>query len=913
MFLFPKKLRGLQRLPAAFNINGINNMSVKRLALKVMSVIIVAAGCVPSFAGAPAPDGGVMKTGMCAYDKDARQKYKVYVDKEGVMRRSDNDAEVSYYGTNLTIPFAHAYRALGLLGVDRKKAIDRDVYHMARLGLNAFRLHLWDAELADSAGNLLSNGHLDLLDYMLAQLEKRGIDVVLTAQTNFGNGYPERNIDTGAFTYDYEKCNIHEDPAAQKAQENYLRQLARHVNPYTGRSYAADRAIIAMEINNEPCHSGTRKQVTAYIDRMARALRKSGWDKPVLYNVSHNPGVTAAYYDADIDGTTYQWYPIGLVAGHERKGNFLPYVDSYDIPWKGLSGYAGKARLVYEFDPADILYSYMYPAIARTFRKEGFQWITQFAYDPTDMARFNTEYQTHFLNLAYTPAKAISMLIAAEVARRTPRGTDYGSYPANCRFGDFSVDGINDISMLNAPDRFYHTRSTDTAPVCPDSLRHIAGTGTSPVVEYSGTGAYFLDRLDSSSWRLEVMPDVVLTADPFAKPSLKREVADIVYSTHPMKVSLPGLDGQFRYYAADSGNTRSGRAEEGRFNIYPGVYILSSSAETDKWGADTPFGDITAATPLGNMRIGEYVAPAPTSASAPSVAHVPPTQVAKGESLHLTADVAAGAAAVDSVVVYPAGISFWNEHNTLYPMRRVEGRPYTWSVELPVADRQDKAEYSIVAFSGGRATTYPGAIPGTPLDWDAPEDRGMYSVEVLDAAQPLLLLSARSHDVNTEAGTIPDGFGAWLRTDMRSPLGPDSELLTYRPADENTVAVIRSYVEPRLADQTLIGGKTVLVVMAPGVEGAGKIEAGFVSADGKTWLAPAELKEGKAEIPLASLRPAVTDLVPAAYPTFLGRTYDGTSDGRPFRLADMQYVVLRVTGASADTEPRIPLQAIYLR
>lgn len=50
-----------------------------------------------------------------------------------------------------------AYSALDRLEVDRKEAIRRDVYHMARLGLNAFRLHLWDVELPDAAGNLLEN------------------------------------------------------------------------------------------------------------------------------------------------------------------------------------------------------------------------------------------------------------------------------------------------------------------------------------------------------------------------------------------------------------------------------------------------------------------------------------------------------------------------------------------------------------------------------------------------------------------------------------------------------------------------------------------------------------------------------------------------------------------------------------
>ena len=94
-----------------------------------------------------------------------------------------------YYGTNYTVPFAHAYRALGTLGVDRRQAIDRDVYHMSRLGLNAFRLHLWDVEISNGDGHLLANDHLDLVDYLLARLEERGIKAILTAQTNFGNGY----------------------------------------------------------------------------------------------------------------------------------------------------------------------------------------------------------------------------------------------------------------------------------------------------------------------------------------------------------------------------------------------------------------------------------------------------------------------------------------------------------------------------------------------------------------------------------------------------------------------------------------------------------------------------------------------------------------------------------------------------
>jgi hypothetical protein len=504
-----------------------------------------------------------------------RQAYKVYVDKEGVMRRDDTKEEVSYYGTNYTLPFAYSYRATQRLGKDQKYAIERDVYHMARLGFNAFRLHLWDAELADSAGNLLDNDHLDLLDYLISQLEFRGIDIILTAQTNFGNGYPEKNIDTGSFTYDFDKCRIHDDPAAQEIQVRYLTQLAQHENRYTGRSYADDNAIIAMEINNEPCHSGSKKEVTAYINKMAKTLRTAGFDKPILYNVTHNPDVTSAYYDADINGTTYQWYPIGLVSNHERKGNFLPMLDEYTIPWKkSMKNYNKLARVVYEFDPADVLYSYLYPAVARTFRKEGFQWITQFAYDPTDIAQYNTEYPTHYMNLIYTPAKALSMMVAVETAKETPRGADYGSYPENQKFGHTRVSYEEDLSEFNSEKKFIYSNSTATTPLQPDSLKQIAGHGNSPLVSYTGTGAYFLDRLDENHWRLEVMPDVTVISDPFHDTSIDDTKVSISKGEQTFSLALPGLGSSFQYMGVNEDNSVEGSTDNGSITVEPGAYLL---------------------------------------------------------------------------------------------------------------------------------------------------------------------------------------------------------------------------------------------------------------------------------------------------------------------------------------------------
>ena len=41
------------------------------------------------------------------------------------------------------------------LGVDPKEAIEQDVYHFARLGFNAYRIHIWDVEISDRKGNLI--------------------------------------------------------------------------------------------------------------------------------------------------------------------------------------------------------------------------------------------------------------------------------------------------------------------------------------------------------------------------------------------------------------------------------------------------------------------------------------------------------------------------------------------------------------------------------------------------------------------------------------------------------------------------------------------------------------------------------------------------------------------------------------
>ncbi|MCH5229574.1 MAG: hypothetical protein J1F12_06220 [Muribaculaceae bacterium] len=840
-----------------------------------------------------------------------RQSYKIYVDKEGVMRRSDTKDEVSYYGTNYTLPFAHAYRAIGELGIDHKDAIDKDVYHLSRLGFNGFRLHLWDVEIADSAGNVLENEHLDLLDYLIAQLENEGIDIVLTAQTNFGNGYPEKNIDTGAFSYDYGKCEIHSDKKAQEIQANYLNQLVKHINPYTGKSYSGDNAIIAIEINNEPCHTGSKKEVTAYINKMVKALKKGGFDKPILYNVSHNPDVTEAYYNADIQGTTYQWYPTGLVAGHQRKGNFLPYVQEYPIPWKdSIKNYDKMARVVYEFDPGDVLYSYLYPAVVRTFRKEGFQWITQFAYDPIDIARYNTEYQTHFLNLAYTPSKALSMMIAAEAARNIPRGSDFGPFPVDTVFGDFSVSYDQDLSLYNSTDKFYHSNSTLVAPKDSQLLKKIAGRGSSPMVEYFGTGAYFIDEIKPGLWRLEVMPDVAITEDPFEKPSFKKEIGKIFYSEHEMTLYLPSLGKDFYYQAINQGNELEGKAIGDSFKVYPGVYLLAS----DKKLIDE---EITNKDNLSAL--SRFFAPE-ASKTNNIVTHNPSHYINAEENLVIETEII-GHANPDEVWIYPSYISFWNENNNLIPMEKAEGNKYKAIVSKDNLGWSDSFSYNIVTKEGDKYYTWPQNLEGNPLDWDF-TDYQYYNSKKISSNSSIVLLSPQEQDKNMEITMIPEEWNFRLYPEIKAPISQNSYSLTAQPQNDGKLIVSR-YVGDELMQAPFMENKNNIVVkMSPSMAMDG-VEIALTGSNGATYSAvlnpdylnevPVKLHNDNPiveyKVPISRLSQTYTNILPAVYPSFLPR--EVSMEQMPLDLNGIEYVQL-IFPTQKGQEINTSIQGIWL-
>ena len=173
---------------------------------------------------------------------------QIYINDNGIMHWTADKKEVQGFGVNYTLPFAHEYRMAKKSGISLEEAIKQDVYHMARLDLDLYRVHVWDTEISDTAGNLINNDHLKLFDFAINEMKKRGIRFIITPIAYWGNGWPERDEPTPGFSQKYGKDACLTNADAIKAQENYLNQFLKHVNPYTGIAYKAEPHVIGFEI-----------------------------------------------------------------------------------------------------------------------------------------------------------------------------------------------------------------------------------------------------------------------------------------------------------------------------------------------------------------------------------------------------------------------------------------------------------------------------------------------------------------------------------------------------------------------------------------------------------------------------------------------------------------------------------------
>jgi len=168
---------------------------------------------------------------------------------DGILRYAAG-GEVELWGVNYYPQSWMEYENLKKLGIDPRRAIDQDLADLQRIGIQMIRIHVFDSEISDAAGNLIRNDHLDVLDYLVSQCEARGLYLMLTPIAWWES--PSSRSDS--FSRNTPKQAMSLWPAAWPAQANYLRQFLAHQNPYTKRRLADEPSLVLFEIINEPVY-----------------------------------------------------------------------------------------------------------------------------------------------------------------------------------------------------------------------------------------------------------------------------------------------------------------------------------------------------------------------------------------------------------------------------------------------------------------------------------------------------------------------------------------------------------------------------------------------------------------------------------------------------------------------------------
>jgi hypothetical protein len=833
------------------------------------------------------------------FQLSAQNKKTAMVDANGILRWNTTKEEIKGFGANYTLPFAYAYRNAIKKDLKPEALIDEDVYHFARLGFDLFRVHVWDCEISDTLGNLLQNEQLRLFDYLFFQLKKRKIKAVITPIAFWGNGWPEPDEKTPGFSSKFGKDACLSNAEAIKAQQNYLFQFLNHVNPYTGLAYKDDDAVICFEVSNEPHHRESIDSVRKFINGMVASMRKTGCKKPILYNISHSVQSADAYFSSNIQGGTFQWYPTGLGSRHELGGNLLPNVDAYSIPYTSDPRFKKMAKIVYEFDAADVGRSYIYPAMARSFREAGMQLATHFAYDPTYSAYANTEYGTHYMNLLYTPQKALALKICSEIFHNVPLYKKFGGYPADTLFDGYRISYEKDLSEYVTAEKFIYTNSTTTVPSQTTSIKEIAGYGNSPLVQYNGTGAYFLDKLNDGLWRLEVMPDAAWVNDPFGKTSLEKTVGVMKSNNRKMSINLNDLGKSFQVFQfANEQMNHLFETETGAFQIQPGTYILSTKTTVSLEAANRW---------IGAIQVKEKIT---TSANIASlyVIHQPNTIQAAGRALTIKATIVSPSTPqkVEGYIQTP-GSRFEK-----IELLNTTGYEYAATIAAEKM-KPGYLHYYITVKDENGFITYPGAVAKDPADWDYFGSES-YGVPIVASSAPVYLFEAAkdADEVSREwrrgNQLLPSSENgkAELLIHVPTLISKDSENPSaQQPADYSMRYFFGKKIEGRKND---ISNKTQLIIRARSV-GNNKtpLQIALVTKYGLAYGALVELNEttGDYTIDIGSLKQVNLVTLPRPYPGFLNY-YFKPSSAITFQLSEIESIQISLGPGISSNEINTP-------
>jgi hypothetical protein len=303
---------------------------------------------------------------------------------------------------------------------------------------------------------------------------------------------------------------------------------------------------------------------------------------------------------------------------------------------------------------------------------------------------------------------------------------------------DVLSDYEKDLSLLNTSDKFYYSNTNSVQPVDIKSLKHVAGYGSSVLIEYGGRGSYFLNKLKEGLWQLEVFPDAVWIKDPFGRNNLKDPVAKLIWKKHGMKILLPDLVNNFNLFK--SNGKKISLAKNFIVQLEPGNYLISNNDTiSDRYSPETDFEKIKAfgefiddfqSIEIKNIIPNNLPLFPPESGSGQALSE----RGDKGE-LKIKAEVYSEDDDVE-VFIYYKKPGWWGYRT--YKMPKTDDFTYEFSLsgELSV---NGIINYFISVEKGNDVLTFPGKLNVLPEHWTFSQDNPSFELSILPPSDKILI------------------------------------------------------------------------------------------------------------------------------------------------------------------------------
>jgi len=556
-----------------------------------------------------------------------------------------NAKELTLWGVNFQPCLSWEYnqrfknKGIPLTTAAMKPQTIQGLDELQRMGINLIRVHLTPVDFTDANGNLVTSSvYLQLLDHLVSEAKKRNIYMYVTLINHMGYVGELTSIFNDSVTDFREKWIFDQNIKAKS--KTYITALLNRVNPYTNIAYKADTTLAMFELLNEPRYynynniknktntyykdyltwlttNGTfikndstsfaayrTNFVKNYINEIYTTIRNTGAVQPIIWNCNWSQmyqthaDVFAGVAQSSAEVVSFSVYPgFNLMPAKswinpidlsniDFTNDFKNMYNNYSyLGWAKSPDFAGKAKVCYEYEQIFNHSSYLYPLMAQFLRSLGVQTATMWTYNFGTPAIYAKG--SHVLSLTCTPPKAASFMVAHEVFDNTPLYTPYIVTSPNERIkSNYAYSKAKDLSMFVSADKFYYTDSvTNWLPITvPNTVTKIIGRGYSPLVNYTGSGIYSIQKL-ATELNLTIEPNYTYLQSPIMGISTGIVTSLDSTSNHLLSITLNGWGvGKYGLYRISSTSVRtkvSSLTSLNNISLAPGKYVITKDAFTN--------------------------------------------------------------------------------------------------------------------------------------------------------------------------------------------------------------------------------------------------------------------------------------------------------------------------------------------